>query len=164
FMDFAKEHFEAQDYGSYEELDVSSLPSLYIAYRNTLSEGTEIFHNDIRSRFNRQEPEIMAALDEWADLAQQTRDLLVAGKGNQIGPLLDRNFDLRMQTYQLSRGNLAMIEAARAAGASSKFTGSGGAIVGTYEGEEMFSKLKGSLEAQGCQVFKPQIAPDSSYT
>jgi glucuronokinase len=162
FMDFAQGHFEHQGYGSYEELDVSSLPPLYIAYRTTLSEGTEIFHNDIRTRFNRQEPKIMAALEEWANLAQQTRDLLVAGKGDQIGPLLDRNFDLRSQTYQLSAGNLAMIEAARAVGASAKFTGSGGAIVGTYEGEEMFSKLKDSLELQGCKVFKPQIAPDSA--
>jgi glucuronokinase len=53
-----------------------------------------------------------------------------------------------------------MIEAARAAGASAKFTGSGGAIVGTYEGEEMFSNIKNSLELQGCEVFKPQIASD----
>ncbi|MDB4492514.1 GHMP kinase [Akkermansiaceae bacterium] len=164
FMDFTQGYFEQKGYGSYEEIHVSSLPSLYIAYRTTLSEGTEIFHNDIRSRFNRQEPKIMAALTEWADLAQQTRDLLVAGKGNQIGPLLDRNFDLRRKTYQLSSGNLAMVEAARAAGASAKFTGSGGAIVGTYDGEEMFSKLKDSLELQGCRVFKPQIAPDSSCT
>ena len=100
----------------------------------------------------------MAALDEWANLAQQARDLLVAGKGNQIGPLLDRNFDLRRETYQLSSGNLAMIKAARTAGASAKFTGSGGAIVGTYESEEMFTKLKDSLELQGCKIFKPQIA------
>jgi glucuronokinase len=85
---------------------------------------------------------------------------MMAGKGNQIGPLLDRNFDLRRETYQLSSGNLAMIEAARASGASAKFTGSGGAIVGTYESERMFLKLKDSLELQGCKVFKPQIAPD----
>ncbi|MDC0278448.1 GHMP kinase [Akkermansiaceae bacterium] len=161
FMDFSQEHFEDEGYGSYEALDISSLPSLYIAYRTTLSEGTEIFHNDIRSRFNRREPKILAALDEWADLAQQTRDLLVAGKGKQIGSLLDRNFDLRRETYQLSSGNLAMIEAARAVGASAKFTGSGGAIVGTYEGEDMFSKLKDSLDLKGCKVFKPQIATDS---
>ncbi|MDA7865842.1 GHMP kinase [Akkermansiaceae bacterium] len=161
FMDFGQEHFEDEGYGLYEELDVSSLPSLFIAYRTTLSEGTEIFHNDIRNRFNRQEPKIMAALEEWADLAQQTRDLLVAGKGDQIGPLLDRNFDLRRETYELSSGNLAMIEAARAVGASAKFTGSGGAIVGTYEGEEMFSKLKKSLELQDCKVFKPQIIADA---
>ncbi|MDB4435523.1 GHMP kinase [bacterium] len=161
FMDFSQEHFEDKAYGLYEELDISSLPSLYFAYRTSLSEGTEIFHNDIRSRFKRQEPKIMAALEEWADLAEQTRDLLVSGRGSRIGPLLDRNFDLRRETYRLSSGNLAMVEAARAAGASAKFTGSGGAIVGTYEGEEMFSKLKDSLELQGCKVFKPQIAPDS---
>ncbi|MDA7877628.1 hypothetical protein N9A89_06125 [Akkermansiaceae bacterium] len=31
FMDFAQEHFENEGYGSYEELDISSLPSLYLA-------------------------------------------------------------------------------------------------------------------------------------
>lgn len=160
FMDFAQEHFEEMGYGAYQKLEISSLPSLYIAYRTTLSEGTEFFHNDIRSRFNRQEPKILAALEEWAELAQQTRDLLVAGKGNQIAPLLDRNFDLRRETYQLSSGNLAMVEAARASGASAKFTGSGGAIVGTYQGEEMFQETCTSLKALGCEIFKPQIVSE----
>jgi glucuronokinase len=53
FMDFAEKHFERQGYGDYEKLDPATLPPLYIAYRTSLSEGTEIFHNDIRGRFNR---------------------------------------------------------------------------------------------------------------
>lgn len=157
FMDFAEEHFERQGHGEYEELDPANLPPLYVAYTTQLSEGTEVFHNDIRGRFNRQEEDVVAAMTEWADLTQKTRDLLVAERGNEIGPLLDRNFDLRQSIYQLSEGNLAMVEAARSVGASAKFTGSGGAIVGVYEGEEMFTALREKLEMQGAQVIKPEI-------
>ena len=90
-------------------------------------------------------------------MAQQVRDLLVADKGTEIGPLLDANFDLRRKIYQMSEGNIAMVEAARSVGATAKFTGSGGAIVGTYEGEEMFQALRKKLSKIGLFVFKPAI-------
>lgn len=160
FMDFAEEHFDRMGHGAYEELDPAALPSLYIAYTTALSEGTEIFHNDIRGRFNRKEADVVNAMAEWAELTQQTRDLLVAGKGDQIGPLLNRNFDLRKSVYQLSPGNLAMVEAARSTGASAKFTGSGGAIVGIYEDEEMFTALQEKLGALGVDVLKPVIVAE----
>ena len=52
-----------------------------------------------------------------------------------------------------------MIEAARAAGASAKFTGSGGAIVGVYDGEDMFEQIISNLTPLGAKVLKPIIAP-----
>ena len=39
--------------GQYEPLDPAVLPPLYVAYNPDVSEPTEVFHNDIRSRFNR---------------------------------------------------------------------------------------------------------------
>ena len=36
-----------------------------------------------------------------------------------------------------------MIDVARACGASANFAGSGGAIVGTYAGRDMFAALRG---------------------
>ena len=159
FMDFAKKHFEEMAHGVYEELDLTSLPDLYIAYSPRLSESTEIFHNDIQGRFDQGEPAVIDAMAEWATLAQQARDLLSQGKGQDLGPLLNRNFDLRKSIYRLSQGNLDMIEAARSAGASAKFTGSGGAIVGIYDGEEMFERLITTLTPLGIKVLKPIIAP-----
>jgi glucuronokinase len=50
-----------------------------------------------------------------------------------------------------------MIEAARSAGASAKFAGSGGAIVGTFTDETQYADLEHSLTAIGCEVFRPQI-------
>ena len=82
-------------------------------------------------------------------------------RGHEIGPLLNENFDLRRRLYKLSQGNIDMVEAARDCGASAKFTGSGGAIVGTYADEAMFQKLKACLEPLSVAVIKPQILPES---
>lgn len=157
FMDFDREAMERQGHGNYEELDPALLPPLYVAFHTQLSEGTEVFHNDIRSRFNRGDREVIDAMQTWAGLAQQARDLLVAGRGQEIGPLLDANFDLRRKLYRISEGNLRMVETARATGATAKFTGSGGAIVGTCEDDTMFDRLRESLGALGMTVIRPQI-------
>lgn len=157
FMDFNRDLMETQGHGRYEELDPALLPPLYVAYRSALAEGTEVFHNDIRGRFSRGEASVVNAMHYWADLAEQVRDLLLTGRGNEIGPLLDRNFDKRREIYQISRGNVEMVGAARSVGASAKFTGSGGAIVGTYSSEEMFQALAKKLKLMGVEVFKPQI-------
>lgn len=159
FMDFNRASVERLGYGIYEEIDPSLLPSVYVAYTAKLSEGTEVFHNDIRGRWNRGERDIVSAMYQWANLAQRVRDLLVEGRGAEMGPLLNENFDLRRRLYKLSQGNIDMVEAARDCGASAKFTGSGGAIVGTYEGEAMFQKLQDSLTPLNVAVIKPQILP-----
>jgi glucuronokinase len=159
FMDFNRASVEKLGYGIYEELDLSLLPPVYIAYTTNLSEGTEVFHNDIRGRWNRGERDVVSAMYHWANLAQRVRDMMVAGDGAKIGPLLNENFDLRRRLYKISAGNLDMVETARSVGASAKFTGSGGAIVGTYEGEDMFQSLKNALEPKGYLVMKPQILP-----
>ena len=157
FMDFNRASVEKLGHGIYEELDAALLPPVYVAYTKKLSEGTEVFHNDIRGRWNRGEREIVSAMYHWASLAQRVRDMILEGRGREIGPLLNENFDLRRRLYKLSQGNIDMVEAARSVGASAKFTGSGGAIVGTYEDEAMFGKLQKVFEGMEIEVLKPQI-------
>ena len=157
FMDFNRASVEKLGHGIYEELDPALLPNVYVAFTTRLSEGTEVFHNDIRGRWNRGEREIVSAMYQWANLAQRVRDMLIEGRGKEIGPLLNENFDLRRRLFKLSKGNIDMVEAARDCGASAKFTGSGGAIVGTYDDDDMFEKLKATLEPMSVVVIKPQI-------
>jgi glucuronokinase len=157
FMDFNRASVEKLGHGIYEELDPALLPNVYVAFTTRLSEGTEVFHNDIRGRWNRGEREIVSAMYQWANLAQRVRDMLIEGRGKEIGPLLNENFDLRRRLFKLSKGNIDMVEAARDCGASAKFTGSGGAIVGTYDDDAMFEKLKATLEPLSVVVIKPQI-------
>jgi glucuronokinase len=143
--------------GRYEALDPALLPPLYIAYRTDLSESSEVFHNDIRARWERGEPDVVEAMRTWAGLADQVRDLLLRGEGRKIGPLLNANFDLRRRLYRISEGNIRLVETARSTGASAKFTGSGGAIVGTYDGEAMFKELCERLASFGAPVFRPVV-------
>jgi glucuronokinase len=157
YMDFERKHIESQGHGHYEEIDPALLPPLYIAYTTKLSEGTEVFHNDIRSRFNRGDAAVVDAMQYWADLTSKVRDHLIAGEPDKVGPLLDANFDKRCEIYRMGQGNLKMVETARNVGATAKFTGSGGAIVGTYEDEAMYQKLVSSLEPLGMAVLKPTI-------
>lgn len=157
YMDFNQKQLEEAGHGTYENLDPAALPLLYIAYRDDLSEVSEIFHNDIRGRFMRGEPEVIDAMCFWADLTDQVRRLLLSGHGKSIGTLLDANFDQRCKIYKISSGNLKMVEVARSVGASAKFSGSGGAIVGTYADEGMFARLRAVLAPMNVKIFKPTL-------
>jgi glucuronokinase len=159
YMDFNRELMREQGHGYYENLDPSTLPRLYIAYRDELSEGSEVFHNDLRERFERGEQAVLDAIQFWIELTDKVRDCLARGERDKIGPLLNSNFDRRASIYRISEGNLRMVQAARSAGASAKFTGSGGAIVGTYEDDRMFAALMQKLEPLHIKVIRPEIAP-----
>lgn len=156
YMDFQREGVEANGHGIYEELDTRLLPPLYLAYKEEFSEGTEVLHSDLRGRYNAGDPEVIQAMKTWAGLAEETRQRLSQGQ-KEIGDLLDANFDLRRKVCKISRRNLEMVDAARAVGASAKFTGSGGAIVGTYKDEEMFGRLQQAMDEIGIKVIKPFI-------
>lgn len=161
YMDFSRELQEKHGYGKYEYLNLDLLPPVYIAYRTELSEGTEVFHNNIRERWNRGETEVVEAMQNWAGLTDQVRDILLSGGRNAIGPVVNAGFDQRRKIYKIGEGNLRMIDTARACGASSTFTGSGGAIVGTYTDEAMFTKLVNELGNLGVRVIKPNFVRPS---
>jgi glucuronokinase len=158
FMDFDKERMARDGFGLYEPMDPAALPPLFVAYHDTLAEGTEVTHNDLRSRFNRGDPQVLAGIKRWAELAQQARDLIVAGRGREIGPLMDANFDLRASLIAISPGNRMLVETGRKLGAAVKFAGSGGAVVGCYDGDpERLRRLAAAYEGLGAKLIAPQI-------
>lgn len=141
----------------YEPLDPALLPPLYVAHHETLGEPTEVFHNNIRGRFNQGDPKVTAAMRCFAELAAQGREALLAGDVDRLASLVDANFDTRRSIYQLPAWQIDMVETARACGASAKFAGSGGAIVGTYRDEAMLTALRTRLGAIGSRTIAPQI-------
>lgn len=159
YMDFNKEIMLKQGYGNYVPLDLQGLPRLYIAYRDDLSEPTEKFHANIRHRFEQGERKVVGAMRFWANLTDKVRKCLAAGAAESMAALLDANFDRRRQIYRLSEENIRMVETARSCGASAKFTGSGGAIVGTYADDGVFKELRKRLRKLGIRVLKPTIVP-----
>ncbi|TMQ33267.1 MAG: GHMP kinase [Planctomycetota bacterium] len=161
YMDFARERMREQcgyPCGVYEPLDPALLPPVYIAYKTEVSEPTEVFHNDIRARFQRGEARVVEAMLKFAALAAQARDALDARDAQKLALLMNENFNTRSSIYQLPRVQVEMVEQARRVGASAKFAGSGGAIVGTYRDEPMFAALQAELAKINCTVFKPQVA------
>jgi len=157
YMDFSREIMDSQGHGRYEYLDESVLPPLYIAYLAELSEGSEIVHNDLRSRFARGDEDIVEAVAFWVDLTDRVKECLVEERPDDVGGLLDANFDRRAEVCRISEGNREMIGRARSVGASAKFTGSGGAIIGTYKDDAMLAALKETLHPLGVEVIRPEI-------
>jgi glucuronokinase len=156
-MDFSRELMEAHGHGNYERMDSRLLPNVYVAYRTSLSEGTEVFHGNLRERWQHGDPDVVSAMKTWAGYAEEGRACLLSRNYSRLNELIDANFDLRSQIYQIDRGNLEMVHTARAGGATANFAGSGGAIVGTYKNDEVFTSLKESMGAIGVAVIKPKI-------
>ncbi len=157
FMDFDRDLMESRGYGNYELIDTEKFPPFYIAFRKNLSEGTEIMHNNLRARFEIGDPKVLQAVLRWGQITEEFKAALNAGDYNRMHDLMNENFDLRSKTVRISQGNIEMVELARSVGASAKFTGSGGAIIGTYSGEKMFTRLHDKLNKKGIEVLKPNI-------
>lgn len=160
YMDFAKD--KAVDiHGmicyAYEPITPAASLPLYVAYHANLSEPTETFHNDIRGRYDRGDSQVVEAMQGFADIAAQGREAILAGDVDRLSSLIDANFDLRQSIYRLPDWQLQMVETARNCGASAKFAGSGGAVIGTYRDEAMFEALVRDFEALECRVIKPDF-------
>ena len=158
FMDFEKSFVTANNRGRYERLDPKLLPNVYVAFDPNRAEESGKAHKKVKRLFEEKKPDIMAAMTEFADIAQQGRDALVAGRTDLLPALVNANFDLRDRIFNVAELNRNMVLVARESGASAKFAGSGGAIVGTYEDEAQFHLLTEKLAKIGCTTFKPTIA------
>lgn len=157
YMDFDREHMMAKGYGKYQPLHKLRVASWYLAFRTDLAEGSEVVHNDLKARFKKGDPTVLAAMRGFADLTDQAVTALNERDLPRLGKLINQNFDLRASIMQISQRNREMVELARKVGASAKFTGSGGAIIGTVANQQMFDTLRQQLEAAGIEVIRPKI-------
>ena len=166
YMDFDRAHMNEYGYGSYKEMELPESLNLYIAFRTDLSEGSEILHGHLRENYESGKSEILAAMKEWAKLTDEVHKSINEKDSTVLHKLIDRNYDLREDVCStISPKNKQMVKLARDAGASSKFTGSGGAIIGTYKDEAMFESLKNKLNAEDIQIIKPKIvtSPEEAF-
>jgi glucuronokinase len=96
-------------------------------------------------------------MQDFAGYAEEAAQLIKANRGDEIGPLLDKNFDRRRSLYKLDARNIEMIERVRSVGAHAKFAGSGGAAVGVYKDEAEYEALREVMRDARFEVFKPTI-------
>jgi len=159
YMDFDHVKMERDGFGTYQPLDISLLPPLYLAYQVQLSEESGVVHNNLRERWDHGDKDVVAAMREFAALTDRFRAALLAGQHNEIARVIDANFDLRCKIMNVSPGHVQMVETARACGASAHFAGSGGAIIGTYPNTQTYNCLQRELTQLGCRVLQPKITP-----
>ncbi len=98
-------------------------------------------------------------LDQIAALATAGREALLAGDHAALARLMNENFDLRRRVMDVAERDVALVERARALGASAKLPGSGGAIVGTCSDDAMRLEVRGALEEMGAVVVEPRVIP-----
>lgn len=158
-MDFAREDQRPANQGAYEALDPALLPPLYVAWRPDAAEPSQIVHGDLHARFERGELRVHIAMAELRELSLTARAALREGDLEQFGRLVDRTANIRSGVLDLKPEHWRMVELARACGATANYTGSGGAIVGTHTGPEMFAAVRDALEGDGCKVIEPTVIP-----
>jgi glucuronokinase len=157
FMDFESKLMENQGYGNYTPIDPALLPKLYIAYKTNLGKVSGSVFNDVKARYEQGEPLVVDTLREIAQVAEDGRAALQNNNIGQFAKLIDKNFDLRAQIFGISESNRELVTVARKCGASAKFTGSGGSIIGTYDSDEILRCLVINLQKINARVIKPYI-------
>jgi glucuronokinase len=157
YMNFDKAIMDKQGYGDYKVLNTNDFPPFYIAFRKNLSEGTEILHNNLKARFEIGEEKVLQSMTRWGQITEEFKSALQNQDRNSMHELINENFDLRKELVPITHGNIEMIELARSVGASAKFTGSGGAVIGTYTDEKMYGQLKDTMNNYEIEVIKPNI-------
>jgi glucuronokinase len=151
--------------GRYEPLDPALLPPIYLAYDVSASKTSQSVHGPLRTRVQDNE-QLRAKILQIADLVPLVRAALEANDREMLHQLMNRNFDLRASLYEIRPAHRLMIDTARSVGASAKFAGSGGSIIGTFADEAMFDRLRDALSTvnSNWRVIRPCLAdacPDS---
>lgn len=157
YMDFEKNYVEKHNYGKYTPLPVEKLPKLYLAYKTELSKVSGTVLNNIREKYDAGDKDVIATLDQIAALADIGKKAIEENDHTTLNNCINKNFDLRCKIMNISDSNLQMVETARKCGASAKFSGSGGTIIGSYENDEMLQKLIVQLKKINARVIKPYI-------
>jgi len=157
YMDFDKKLMLEKNHGLYERIDPMLLPNLYLAYNTELSKVSGRVLNDIRVRYENGDRLVIATLARIAQLAEQGRQALLERDVDKLNELMNENFDQRKKIMNISEKNLLMIVTARKCGASAKFAGSGGSIIGIYRDNEMLDHLILELNKLNVRVIKPFI-------
>jgi glucuronokinase len=157
YMDFEKKYLENKGYGKYEPLNPRLLPNLYIAYKTNLGKVSGTVFNDLKSKYEKGDKAVLDALNNIASFAEQGKEVILKKDYDKLSDLMNSNFDERSKVMNISESNKELVQTARSCGASAKFTGSGGSIIGTYTHDDILKKLIIELKSINARVIKPHI-------
>jgi len=157
YMDFDKKVMKKKNHGIYEPIDPALLPKLYIAYKTDLGKVSGKVLNEIKTRYEMGDKEVIDSLGQIANLAEEGKLALLNKDETKLNELMNTNFDFRRKIMNINDSNLELVETARKCGAAAKFAGSGGSIIGIYSNNEVLTKLIRELKKINARVIKPTI-------
>ncbi|XP_072548243.1 glucuronokinase with putative uridyl pyrophosphorylase [Salminus brasiliensis] len=152
YMDFSKQLMEERGYGEYIPLDMSSLPTFWLAYLGDPSDSGRI-HSNVRQRWLNGDSDVVEAMKRFAELTDQARAAIQSKDWSRLAQFMDENFELRRSVYTddcLGPGNLKMVQLARQFGSAVKLPGSGGAVVGLCMDSQQLVEMKRAFQEAGC--------------
>jgi len=157
-MDFDAALLEKDGHGLYEPIDPACLPELYIAFKPELGKVSGKVLDVIRRRHEARDANVVETLEAIARMADAGKKALAAGDSATLSDLINENFDLRCRIMTISDSNRELVRTARACGASAKFAGSGGSIIGVCPDDTTFGHLETALGKLGARVFRPIVS------
>ena len=144
---------------SYRRLDPALLPPRLVVWSDEPGTSSADVHHDVRERWDAGDEEVRRVMASFAPLvdrglaALQERD--VAGLADAI----DANFDLRASLFPISERDRRMIDLGRAAGAATKFCGSGGAALAVPRSGGEHDELEDAYREAGFRTLRPRVGP-----
>lgn len=161
-MDFSEPVIDTDfgvSHGTYEPVDPTSLPPLFLAYRETAAEPSDTYHQRLRANHEAGDPTTREALRELAGLVVEGRAALRWRDQERFATLIGKNMQIRRSLGPIPPSQLELVEVAEAHGANATFAGSGGAVVGNYDDDEHFEELCDHYADIGADVMKLDSGP-----
>ncbi len=154
-MDFGRMTTNARfgvSHGEYRQIDDANLPPLFVAFRPSSSEPSDRYHSVLRERFDAGDATVREVLHRLAGLAVEGEAALRWNNPERFAELLAENMRLRRRLAPISPHQLELVEVAQECNAGATFAGSGGAVVGVYDGDEHLEQVRSSMAAIDAEV------------
>jgi len=158
YMDFR----EPRGGASYRPLEAARFPPLFVAWSPRPGSISGLPHADVRRRFERGDPAVVAAMQVFPKLADRGLLCLEGGDFDGLRALVDENFDTRAEIFPLSDEDRDMVAIGRRERAAVKLCGSGGAVLGVMREAEDFPRLRARYRDAGYRILRPRLSAEGA--
>jgi len=142
---------------------VEIAPAL-LAWDPAGAEASGRAHGDLRSRWERGDPELREAMHELREIVDAGVRCLEGGDAEGLRRLVDRNFDIRARIFRIREADRRVVALARERGAAAKLCGSGGAVLLLPKSASEALALATAVREAGYDALVPRVAPEAAET
>jgi len=136
-----------------EAVELSLLPPLFLAWQTAGGEDSGRTHDEVRPRFLARDPEVVAAMQRFREIAHDGTRALRSRELERFGRLMNENFDLRASLFPIAARDRELVVIARSNGSPAKFCGSGGGVVGVVRDNR--DRLEAAYSGAGFSFLVP---------